>query len=239
MLNQSYRNIELIVVDDCSPDMSCEKIFSTILHETKSFPEFYGDVFGHAYCETKNRGMFGLIRHIVENIRPKGEIWGILEADDVYKPEKVEKTVEALINLNCEAVHTDVDFINYDGTIGHTDHWKVSGRYDNAGNRYPGIPQGSIYQELLRNNFIMTCSLMFRKEMIQYYDYTTFEKRGYKMGDYPWFLKMSRKHHIRFLDQSLSEYCVNPGSSSNNAEKRAAFVASTLEIQQDAREGRL
>src|SRR6478672_1447783 len=87
-LNQTYHNIEVIVVDDGSTDNSREIIAS---YDTSIIP-VYKENGGQA--SALNAG-FAISR---------GEIVSLLDSDDVWLPQKVEKVVEAFCSYPSGAV---------------------------------------------------------------------------------------------------------------------------------------
>jgi glycosyltransferase involved in cell wall biosynthesis len=79
-LNQTYKDIELIVVDDGSTD------------GTKDVVEKYKNV---KYIYQENRGQ-GSSRNVgIEN--SKGDYLAFLDADDLYASDKIEKQLEILM----------------------------------------------------------------------------------------------------------------------------------------------
>lgn len=93
VIEQTYKNIQLIVIDDGSSDGSIELLsklekelgFILILQENAGV------------CKTLNRG----IRDF-----SKGDLLCILASDDYYHPKKIEKQVRALMNSNSEFCYT-------------------------------------------------------------------------------------------------------------------------------------
>jgi glycosyltransferase involved in cell wall biosynthesis len=79
VLNQTYQNVELIVVDDGSTD------------ESRNIIESYGDRFIAIFQE--NAGQEAAFTTGLA--RARGEIICFLDSDDYYYPEKIEKVVAA------------------------------------------------------------------------------------------------------------------------------------------------
>lgn len=79
---QTYRNFEVIIVDDCSTDNS-----KVILQELESKPNY------HIYFNDKNHGCGYTKRRCVE--MANGEICGFLDADDALTPDALEVMVES------------------------------------------------------------------------------------------------------------------------------------------------
>jgi glycosyltransferase involved in cell wall biosynthesis len=76
---QDYPNIEIVIVDDCSSDSSCEVINATIKgHENVNF-----------FPHKKNTGFAGALNTIINNA--KGEFIAIFDDDDVSRPQRISK----------------------------------------------------------------------------------------------------------------------------------------------------
>ncbi|WP_160558413.1 glycosyltransferase family 2 protein [Parablautia muri] len=103
VLSQSFQDYELIIIDDCSSDNSCDII--------ESYHDERIQFIKHEY----NRG--GGIKEGVENYA-KGEYIAILHSDDFWKDEdKLAKQVTYLDkHQECAAVFTWVQVVNDDGS---------------------------------------------------------------------------------------------------------------------------
>lgn len=230
--NSKY-NIQWNLINDGSTDQSLDKILS----RSKELPT---NIDFTLISNFKNQGAFeSLIR--VGSIEPRGKYCCILEADDYWKPDFLYKTIQFLdSNPSYSAVHTDTDYLYSDRV--ELDHWKTSGRYDDFGNRLEGIPEGKIFNELVKNNFIMTCSFIGKTDcFLKYNKVKTFQNPPYEYSftDYPFYLGLARFNNIGYIDSSCAVYRVNPSGASNNPEKRSIIVADTQRIKNDALIGRI
>ena len=81
-LNQTYKNIEIIVVNDGSPDDG----------RTKSIAQSFGNRI--RYFEKANGGVATALNYGIAEM--KGEWFSWLSHDDLYLPKKIEKQVEAV-----------------------------------------------------------------------------------------------------------------------------------------------
>lgn len=90
VINQTYKNIEIVVVDDASVDSSVEIIKS------------YNDDRIRLICLEKNEGVGSSKRTGADN--SNGEYICFLDSDDYYKPEYVEINVEKAISGNHDLV---------------------------------------------------------------------------------------------------------------------------------------
>ena len=113
ILNQTYQNWEVIIVDDCSEDNSLE-IIENLTRGDHRFKVFKND---------KNRGC-GFTKNRCGNLA-KGEICGFLDPDDTIKPLALEIMAEkfqndeklALVSSRYEFVDEKLNYLS-DGVIG-------------------------------------------------------------------------------------------------------------------------
>ena len=105
VINQTYKNIEIIIVDDCSPDKSADiilemaKIYSQIKY-------FKLDVNSGA-AVARNKGI-----EVSE-----GQYIAFLDSDDSWKPSKIEKEIELLREKNGNFAFTAIEMIDEEGKI--------------------------------------------------------------------------------------------------------------------------
>lgn len=118
VLNQTWSNLEVLVVDDCSSDKTLE------LLKTVTDPRF------RLIENEHNLGMTGNWNKCVRECR--GEYVKLIPADDILYPECLSKSVPILdkhqdITLVC----VGTDLINDEGKItGHYMHWPKEGVFD-------------------------------------------------------------------------------------------------------------
>jgi len=234
VVSQSHKaNIQWNFINDGSTDGSLDEI----LRLTRYLPS---NIDFTLISNGVNQGAFeSLIR--VGSIEPRGKYCTILEADDYWKPNFLEKTLSFLeANPTYSAVHTDTDYMYPDRL--ELSHWKNSGRFDDSGHNLGPIPEGKIFNELIKNNFIMTCSFIGKTEcFLKYNKVSLFQKPPfeYSFTDYPFYLGLSRFNNIGYIDKSLAVYRINPSGASNNPETRSKIIQDTQKIKNDALIGRI
>ena len=106
---QTYKNIEVVIVDDRSPDGSVQEIERIIKSASwnSRFPE--GTSF---YPLEKNQGAHFAINYAIS--KSKGSIISILNSDDMYAPDRIRCAVDTMQKNGGELVCTSVQYIDDD-----------------------------------------------------------------------------------------------------------------------------
>lgn len=100
ILNQTYKNINLIIADDCSKD-STREILKEYEQKDKRVKVFY---------QEKNLGCVKNFEFLLNQV--KSEIFMLSDQDDVWLPEKVEKTYQKLENENADLAFCDLEVVD-------------------------------------------------------------------------------------------------------------------------------
>lgn len=99
VLNQTHKNLELIVVDDCSTDISYKIVKKFEKKDSRvrviKLDKNYG------YSKAKNEGI----------IISKGEYIVTLDADDMMTKKSLENRLKVMIKYNVDFVYADAFFI--------------------------------------------------------------------------------------------------------------------------------
>lgn len=198
VLDQTYPDIEIIVVDDGSRD------------NTKEALAAFGDKIRYVYkenggaCSARNLG-----------IRlAQGEFIGFLDCDDLYLPEKVVLSVQFLKeHPQAIFVHTDAYFIDaHDATIGQYKHpWAKR--------------EGKIAHQLILKNFICNSTILVRRKALERAGY--FDETIFTPADWDLWLRLSEVGEVGYLNKPLTKYRVVDNYTFNKlelAEKEEALV---------------
>jgi alpha-1,3-rhamnosyltransferase len=224
ILNQTYRNLELIFVDDCSPDNSFEV--------AKSFEQKLSEALPRVVIERNkvNSGMH-LTGQVAADLAT-GDYICNMDGDDYYLPDRMQKCLDFLeTHKDIDAVHSDYVCVR-DGVADEVTYWSTQTLISPA--------QGWSYEKLLVANLIGHLTLMvraecYRKSFMRYW----YQERGYMMTDYPSILRISKQTPFGFIDEPLACYRILAHSASHSVQRKAAFKASAAMIKQDARLGLL
>lgn len=102
ILDQTYQNIRLIISDDCSKDNTPE-----ILKEYEQ-----KDKRIKLHIQEKNLGVVKNIEFLLEQVENK--YYMLSDQDDVWLPEKVEKSLETLLQKDADLVFGDLEVVDQD-----------------------------------------------------------------------------------------------------------------------------
>jgi len=187
LLAQTYPHLEVIVVDDGSTDGTADAV------RELADPRI-------VYVRQDNLGI-GAARN--SGIRAsRGEYVTLLDADDVYLPEKVRKQV-TFLEQHPEYAAVYCNAINYFSR-------NPRRLYRN---RVPH-PSGEIFRELLSSSFINPNTIMIRRSVLLAGFMFPEGGRGRYAEDYDLFLRMARAGHLfGYIDEDLVVVEVRPGSN--------------------------
>jgi len=187
VLNQTYKNFDIIVVDDGSTDKSREVVAQ----------------FGEAvqYIYQKNQGLAGARN---TGIRASyGELIGLLDADDEWCPTYLEHIV-ALSEKHphaaafyCMAQCMDAEGNDLPQVVGG-----------------PPVSPDLLYQKLLRANFIIPSTVTFRRKPILEAGY--FDPNLRSCEDWDLWLRILPAETIVGMPESLVRYRIHGSSLSTN-----------------------
>ena len=139
VFNQTYQNIEVIVVDDGSND-STQSILNAYPHNV-------------VVIKTENKGVSHARNTGID--AAKGGWIAFVDSDDIWLPTKLE---EQIISIGeCQWSHCDSVYIgeNQSGDVKRSD--------------YSHIPRGNVFEELIVENFITTSSVLIKKSLLNQY----------------------------------------------------------------------
>lgn len=202
---QTYEPIELVVVDDCS-DTPVEEYLGE--DHARRFERF--DVLRH----DENRGGSAARNTGLQNAR--GEYIGLLDDDDRWKPENVERQVETFRENDVGVVTSGAEVADENGTI-----IKRNGQTE-----LPSEPP-TLTKQLLCRNVIGSCStVMVDSEVVDVVG--TFDERFPSWQDQEWLVRLSQHYRFGAVTEPLLIY--NRHSSDRISENLDALENETYPL---------
>lgn len=186
VLNQTYQNFELIVVNDGSTDRT-EKVIKKYFNRI-------------SYIYQTNKGV-AAARNVGISAS-KGEYIAFLDSDDIWLPEKLELQVDYLsTHLDTDLVYADyATFDNGGGIL--EENFALS--------RQLPRPSGYIFQELILKCLFQTNTVMLKRQILE--KAGLFDERFLIGEDYDLWLRISAEHKIGYLPKVLAKYRQHPSS---------------------------
>ncbi len=183
VLDQTYENLELIVVSDGSTD------------ETEQVVKAFQDPHVRYICSEKNGGL-AYARNL--GIREaKYDLLAFHDDDDLWKPEKLEDQIRELLrsDLNTGFCYCEMSYIMLDGKTIHI----VPRREISIVRK-----RGYLYPELLRRNIIGGPTLLVRKECFE--EVGLFDESLAIFEDWDMVLRLSKQYDAAFVAEPLYDY---------------------------------
>lgn len=198
--NQTYENLEIIVVDDGSTDDTASIV--------KELAERDGRI---RLLRQENRGVAAARNYGIEEAC--GEFIAPIDADDIWLPDKIEEQVRCFEQNGPEVglVYTWWMGLSEDGYVtGYADRWDA---------------EGYVYKSLLYRNFIGNASVpLIRRTAIDVvggYDTSLREQGGQGCEDWDLALRIAEYFEFRLVRSYLTGYRKSVGSMSTSIESMA------------------
>ena len=205
---QSYKNIELIITDDCSTDDSIEKIDAWVERNPQiQVIKVYNKI-NLGLCKTLNKAI-----HV-----SKGYYIKPIACDDIILPEYLER-VTAEFNNETDLIFTDMILMNEKGEIRQASNYKY--------NRVNPADYLNNSESLLEAQYIAAPTIIYKRSLfnqLEGYD----ESLAYE--DWDFLLKAQKKTKFSFIDQALVKYRVHEKNMHKSLRNNSAFVDSTIRI---------
>ncbi len=202
-LAQTYRPLEIVVVDDGSTDHTAEVCAS------------FGERVRYIYQPKDDKR--GALAHARAFRAARGEYLAGLDQDDRWLPEKIARQV-AIMQAQPEtgAVFTRFRVIDDTG--------RDKGPSDMIG------PSGDVFHTLLRGNRYCYSSGLYRRAVI---DVVGHHDTEVGIGDWDLWLRIARCYPVVMLDELLTEYRVHEQNYSVDRRRMALCTRRVLERYRD------
>lgn len=186
VINQTYKNLEIFILDDCSTDNTAKII--------KNFK----DKRIKKYFSKENKGVVYSINKLLK--KAKGKYIAIIGSDDIWYPTKIEKQVAYMEqyanNIGC--VFTETDIIDENSEVYNNLEMQDIFKNKNM-NRHERI---KLFYDV-GNHLCHSSSLISRKA----FEEIGFYKSGFRqLHDYEYWTRLILKYDIYILNERLTGY---------------------------------
>lgn len=191
VLEQTYENFEIIVVDDCSIDKTVELVKALAENDNRI----------RLIINEKNCGVSYTRWH---GLNVANGLWvAILDSDDAWMPQKLEKQIILQKQKNADLLFTGSAFMNETGSQMK---W------------YLHAPKEITYRQLLKQNVISNSSSLVRRDLYEKY-YVIGDEMHEDFATWLGILKEGKKAFG--VDEPLLIYRISMSSKSGNKIKAA------------------
>ncbi|MCH7534800.1 MAG: glycosyltransferase, partial [Bacteroidetes bacterium] len=216
ILNQSHKNIELVIIDSNSPDNSVNVIENWI-ERNKIDCTFIQKKEPRSICQNINEGL-----NIIS-----GEYFQSIACDDIMMPEKIEKQVELFQTLDEDyaLIYSDMFEIDENSDL-------LSDSYLDKTYKIKQGKTGNVFLDLFEKHFIPATTLLLKTSIVK-------ELGGYdedlSFEDLDMNLRLCRKYKVEFMPYKSVKYrivqdSINRQLSVNHKYIRSRFKAFSKQL---------
>lgn len=173
--NQTYKNLEVIVIDDGSKDLTLQLLQNYSKEHSNLNLQFYS-IPNSGPASARNYGI----------IHASGEYIAFLDSDDRWAPQKIERQIACLMK------YPDIDMLGCKCTIG------VEVSSEKKEIKCQIIPK---YKLMLKNNFPTPC-VIIKKSVLKVLHFE--EKRKYSEDYYLWLQIACNNYICALLEEKLT-----------------------------------
>lgn len=213
IIQQTYQNWELILVDDGSTDKSVDIIRS--YNDSRIKPIFLPE--NSHICIATNRGL--------EQV--KGELVARLDSDDIWRKDKLEKQVKFFDEYtDANVCFTKLDIIDETNTIVND---KIKDLYDLYNHRQKDQKDWLRFFFFIGNSLIQS-TMMYRKCVLDKVGY--FNLAYVQAHDLDFFIRLAKHYTFDFIEEPLCGYRrIENQNSSTDPEKEMRFFNEHMNIR--------
>lgn len=196
VIDQTYENWEMIIVDDCSTDKTCEIVNKWILRDKRI----------KLIKKNENSGAANSRNIALEN--SNGRFIAYLDADDLWFSNKLSKQIKFMLDKKCGFSCCSYEVIDSKG---------------NSKNKFVMMKEKLDYMGFLTNNLLQTVGIMADLQVIEKDD--LFMPNMKRRQDAATWLQVLKRGNICYgMKEILAQYRRVEGSLSSNKVKAANGV---------------
>jgi glycosyltransferase involved in cell wall biosynthesis len=196
-LDQTFADLEVVVVDDGSTDTTSEVLGRIADPRVRCFRQ-------------ENRGISGALNTAFRSAR--GRYVAILNSDDRWLPDLLAEEVAILqASSNVGLVYARCQAMDSAG--------RPLARLTGVPARYPG----QMFKSLLHGDHICTIAVLIRRELVE--QVGLWDERLIANEDWDLWLRLALVCQFHFVDKILARFRVHPGRITNTSSERFARLA--------------
>lgn len=199
VIRQTYKQWELIIVDDCSNDRTVNHI--EVLSKLDTRIKFYKNDCNIGVSETRNKAIS----------LANGNWIAFLDSDDMWETSKLEKQCNLLKNKNVEFIFTGASYINEKGEA-------YNGIFE--------VPEVIDYKKLRMQNVISCSSVLIKKK---YFDEIKMENDNIHEDYAVWLRVLKTGIKAYGINEPLLIYRISSNSKSGNKIKTIRMTYKVFE----------
>lgn len=213
VLNQTYRNFEFIIVDDCSTDSS----WNIICEYQEKYPSII--TIRHDY-----NWHGGTVEDIVKNVAT-GDYIALHHSDDVWELDKLKKQVSAMNeHPECVAIFTNARAIAEDGSL----YQDRAGFYYNLFQTKNRSRQEWLNYFFYKGNCLCHPSILVKKDV---YAADGFFRKGLRqIPDFVKWIQICKKYEIYVLAEPLVNFRIHANGGNASGLRTDTQIRSTIEL---------
>ena len=184
VLCQTYKNIEIIVVDDSSKEYVLRDDVEKIIRHKAPQILYIKHETNKGSCAARNTGL----------LYAKGYYVAFLDDDDEWLPQKIEEQIKGFTDDNIALVYSGITIIDEINCLNYNAKFKAV--------------KGKAFYPLLKSCFIgSTSNPLIKKECIE--NVGLFDTKMKSCQDYDLWLRIAMRYHINYVKMPLIKYHIH------------------------------
>lgn len=189
VLNQTYKNWHIYIIDDASKDDSVEKL------KTK-YKDFSEKI---TYIQFQDNRRAAACRNYAIK-RGSGQVITFIDQDDVWIEYKLELQVKYIKNHNVDVVHGNVQFIDNENNVIMNEEWEAENRFRREID-WTNLSCEELARKILINPNIRIISSMIKREAFE--KIGGFKEQFFGGEDETFWFELALNGRIGFIDNIL------------------------------------
>lgn len=209
VLNQTFQDFEIIVVDDCSTDNSVAAIKK--IHDPRI----------KLFVHSKNQGCYATHNDAIG--KASGEYTSLINSDDIWEKDKLAKQLAYFDkHSNIDVVLTKVTLIDDDGNTLQSNEPNIFDVKNRTSAEW-------LNRFFTTGNCLCHPSSMFRKKV--YDEVGLYQKNFGLLGDFDMWTRVCQKHEIHILDEHLIKFRLLQNGQNASSENIYNYSRNYFEYQ--------